>query len=68
MVRKQRLFFNTKTGSIVSALKHQVKRLPEDYQEIEFTKNESGTAVMRFRFNGATVDVLDNTEKALPNG
>ena len=60
---KEHLFFHKKTGSITKATKSQAKFLPPGYQRIEFTKNQKGERVMRFKFDGATVDVSDNDNK-----
>ena len=63
MIKRTHLYFNKTTGSVVKATKSQAKKLPDDYQRIEFVKNSAGERVMRFKFDGATVDVSETGEK-----
>lgn len=42
------------------------KNLPSDWKRIDFVKNEKGEDVMRFNFDGATVDVQENVPAAPP--
>lgn len=60
MAKKRILYFNQTTGDVVYVSKQHAKKLPEDWKQIEFGKNEQGEPRMRFKFNGATVDVLEN--------
>lgn len=62
MKTRKNIYFHKTTGNIVKATKKQAKNLPSDYEKIEFVKNDAGVPVMRFRFNGATVDVSENKE------
>lgn len=62
-LKRKNLYFHKTSGSIVSATKSQAKKLPDEYQQIEFIKNQEGVRVMRFRFNGATVDVSEMPEQ-----
>ena len=61
-MKKKFLYFNTKTGDIKKVTEGQAKFLP-GYRKIEFTKYENGESVMRFKFDGATVDGLENKKK-----
>lgn len=63
MTKRKQLYFHKTTGDIVSASKSTAKKLSADYEPIQFVKNQEGVPVMRFRFNGATVDVSENIEK-----
>lgn len=62
MPAKKRPYLNQFTGNVVVTTRQGAKKLSEDYQEIQFTKNEDGVPVMRMQFNGATVDVSENDE------
>lgn len=62
MKTRKNIYFHKVTGEIVKATKKQAKNLPEEYEKIEFVKNDAGVPVMRFKFNGATVDVSENNE------
>lgn len=61
MPKKLHLYFNQVTGNIKTVTKQQAKLLPPDYKPVHFVKNEKGEDVMRFNFDGATVDVQENT-------
>lgn len=63
MAKREYLYFNQIDGNVIKATKSQAKRLPDDYKQLEFLKNEKGEPVMRFKFNGATVDVLENNDQ-----
>lgn len=63
---KQDLYFHQPTGQIMWATKKEAKKLDSDWHKMEFTKNEKGQDVMRFRFVDsrgvtATVDVRETT-------
>ena len=60
MNKKTNLYFHKPTGNITTATKKQAEKLGEDWQELEFTKNQEGERVMRFRFNCVTVDLQEN--------
>lgn len=52
----------------MQATKSQAKKLGNDWERIQFTKNQEGERVMRFKFTApdgtiATVDVQENGEK-----
>ena len=59
---KKFLYFHTKTGDLKQLTKKEGELFPE-YRQIEFVKNDKGERVMRFQFNGATVDVSENKKK-----
>jgi hypothetical protein len=60
MPKKLYLYFNQATGDIVRVTKQEAKNLPADFKPITFVKNDKGEDVMRFNFDGATVDVQEN--------
>ena len=60
MTNKTQLYFHKPTGNITTATKKQAAKLGEEWERIEFVKNQEGEQVMRFRFNGVTVDVQEN--------
>lgn len=61
-MKKQSLYFHTETGDVKNVTEDEAKLLV-GYRKIEFTKNDQGERVMRFQFNGATVDVSENKKK-----
>lgn len=69
MSKRQTLYVHRFNGSIVTATKSQAKRLPEEYEQVEFVDNEAGEPVMRLQLNGATVDISENgTQEVAVNG
>lgn len=69
------LYFHQPTGSLVRANRRQARKLNKDWHRLEFTKNEKGEDVMRFKFVDArgvtaTVDVKETETpvEALPDG
>lgn len=63
---KQDLYFHQPTGQIMWATKKEAKKLDGDWHKMEFTQNEKGQDVMRFKFVDsrgvtATVDVRETT-------
>ena len=63
MTKRTNLYFHKPTGNITSATPKDALKLGPDWEKIEFTKNQEGESVMRFRFNGVTVDVQENGEQ-----
>lgn len=66
-MKKPMLFVNEITGDIVTVRSNQeALRLPKEYHRLQFTKNEDGKAVARFRIRSidgkgyATVDISEN--------
>jgi hypothetical protein len=66
-MKKPMLFVNEITGDIVTVRSNQeALRLPKEYHRLEFTKNEDGKAVARFKIRSAdgkgyaTVDISEN--------
>lgn len=57
-------YINKYTGEVLIGTKQSGKKLNDDWEKVEFTKNEKGERVMRLHLNGATVDVSEN-EKPL---
>lgn len=62
MAKRKYLYMNKHTGDIKQATKSQAKKMPDDWQLVEFTKNEQGKDVMRLKFNNATVDISEREE------
>lgn len=60
MPKKLLVFFHTTTGNIKTVTKQQAKLLPPEWKQVWFVKNDRGEDVMRFNFDGATVDVQEN--------
>jgi len=60
MTKKTHLYFHKPTGNITTATKKQAAILGDEWEQIQFVKNQEGERVMRFKFNGVTVDVQEN--------
>lgn len=60
MPKKLYLYFHQITGDICRVTKQRAKNLSSDWKLLSFVKNAKGEDVMRFNFDGATVDVQEN--------
>ena len=74
-MKKQKLYVNELTGAVVAVRSNQeALRLPKEYHRLEFTKNEEGKPVARFRIRTAdgkgraTVDISENELCEVMNG
>lgn len=63
MAKKTQIYMHKPTGNIMTATKSQAKKLGDEWLPIEFTKNEQGEPVMRFKFDQFTVDVSPTGER-----
>jgi hypothetical protein len=55
-----KLYFNKKTGNIRTMDALEAVMAGKDWQQLKFVRNDKGERVMRFEFDGATVDVSEN--------
>ncbi len=63
MVKRKEIYFHKITGDICHVSKSKAKKLGAAWQKLEFGKDENGTPRMRFQFDGATVDVIENGQR-----
>jgi hypothetical protein len=64
MPAKKIAYVHQFTGDVKVVTKQEGKKLSEDWQRVQFVKNEEGKQVMRIQLNGAVADISENEEEA----
>lgn len=66
---KPRVYVNRFTGDIKYLNKTEARKLSEDWSRTEQIVSKDGERGMRLKFQGATVDILENgTKEVTPDG
>lgn len=64
MPKTKPIYMHKETGNIKFVNSHREgAQLGSEWSQIEFTKNEKGEEIMRFRFDEFTVDIQPNGER-----
>lgn len=63
MTKRLYVYFHKPTGNVLRLTKSKGNKLNDEWAQVQFVKNAEGVQVMRFQFDGATVDVSESGER-----